>query len=145
MDPMSEPARRYVPTADAERSPWFAYQYLVLRAVPRVEREEFVNVGVVLYSQDAGFLDAAVHVDASRLRALCADIDLDALGDGLETVRAVCRGEAVAGLDAAARPWRMFGWLEAPRSTVIQPSRPHGGLTRDPAAELTTLLDRLVR
>lgn len=145
MDPMSEPTRRYVPSSDAERSPWFAYQYLVLRAVPRVEREEFVNVGVVLYSQDAGYLDAAVHVDPARLRALCADVDLDALGGGLETVRAVCRGEAAAGLPADARAWRRFGWLEAPRSTVIQPSRPHGGLTRDPAAELEHLVDRLVR
>ncbi|AKT52839.1 hypothetical protein ADJ73_12860 [Arsenicicoccus sp. oral taxon 190] len=124
---------------------WFGYQYLVLRCVPRVQREEFVNVGVVLYSQDAGFLDAVVHVDEARLRALCADLDLDALRSSLATVQAVCRGEAAAGLPEDARPWRRFGWLEAPRSTVLQPSRPHGGVTRDPAAELTGLVDRLVR
>lgn len=145
MDPMTEHRPRTNITPRGVRPEWLGYQWLVLRCVPRVDREEFVNVGVVLHCQDLGYLDAATHVDETRVRALSPDLDLDVLRSALATVQAVCRGEAVAGLAEGARPWRRFGWLEAPRSTVIQTSRPHGGVTRDPAAELTRLLDRLVR
>jgi hypothetical protein len=120
------------------------YQYVVLRCVPRVQREEFVNVGVVLYSQSADFLEAAWRVDEARLRALAPDLDLTAVADALDTVCRVCRGETGGGLPTLGGLGKRFGWLSAPRSTVVQPGPVHGGLTSDPAAELEALLERLV-
>jgi hypothetical protein len=120
------------------------YQYVVLRCVPRVEREEFVNVGVVLYSQGADFLDAAYRVDEARLAALAPGIDAQEVRDALETVCRVCRGVTGGGLPTLGGLGKRFGWLSAPRSTVVQPGPVHGGLTTDPAAELASLLDRLV-
>ena len=120
------------------------YQYVVLRAVPRVDREEFVNVGVVLYCEESRFLDAAWQVDELRLTALDPGVDRAAVCRGLEFVAGVCRGDEalgeVAGKDLGVR----FGFLKAPRSTVVQPGPVHGGLTTEPAAELASLLDRLV-
>ncbi len=120
------------------------YQYVVLRCVPRVEREEFVNVGVVLYSQGADFLDAAYRVDEARLAALAPGIDAQEVRDALETVCRVCRGVTGGGLPTLGGLGKRFGWLSAPRSTVVQPGPVHGGLTTDPAAELASLLGRLV-
>ena len=121
------------------------YQYVVLRCVPRVDRGECVNVGVVLFSQSAGFLGAACHVDEDRLRALSPDLDLEAVSASLAVVDDVCAGTDGGGRPRLATPGKRFGWLSAPRSTVIQPSGVHGGTTADPAAELEALLDRLVR
>ena len=120
------------------------YQYVVLRYVPRVEREEFVNVGVVLYCQAADFLEAQYRLDVDRLRALAPDVDPDAVGDVLETVARVCRGDSGGGLPHLGGHGKRFGWICAPRSTVLQPGPVHGGLTTDPAAELHRLLDCLV-
>jgi hypothetical protein len=120
------------------------YQYVVLRCVPRVQREEFVNVGVVLYSQSADFLEASWRVDEARLQALAPDLDLAAVADALDTVCRVCRGETGGGLPTLGGLGKRFGWLSAPRSTVVQPGPVHGGLTRDPSAELESLLERLV-
>ena len=121
------------------------YQYAALRLVPRVDREEFINVGVVLYAQDEGFLDAAWEVDADRTSALCPTCDLDGVRSTLEQVRAVCRGDAVRGLPTFERAGQRFGWIIAPRSTVVQPGPVHGGLCADPRTELDRLLVRLVR
>lgn len=120
------------------------YQYVVLRCVPRVQREEFVNVGVVLYSQAADFLDASWRVDEERLRALAPGLDLGAVGAALDTICRVCRGETGGGLPTLGGLGKRFGWLSAPRSTVVQPGPVHGGLTADPAAELDRLVERLV-
>ena len=121
------------------------YQYVVLRCVPRVEREEFVNVGVVLYCQAADFLHARWEVSTDRLTALAPGLDVDAVCDGLEFVDAVCRADDAAGSVASKDPGTRFGFLRAPRSTVIQPGPVHGGLTDDPVAELDRLLESLVR
>ena len=120
------------------------YQYVVLRCVPRVEREEFVNVGVVLYSQAADFLAARYEVDEARLQALAPDLDTAEVADALETVCQVCRGVSGGGLPDLGGLGRRFGWLSAPRSTVVQPGPVHGGLAADPAAELERLVARLV-
>lgn len=120
------------------------FQYVVLRCVPRVDREEFVNVGVVLYCQQADFLEARCHVDTERLTALAAELDLDAVRSALEAVEAVCRGEDSSGAAGRAPLGTRFGFVSAPRSTVVQPGPIHGGLTADPARELEHLLDRLV-
>jgi hypothetical protein len=120
------------------------YQYVVLRCVPRVEREEFLNVGVVLYSQAADFLEAAYRVDEARLRAFAPEVDVEDVDQALETICQVCRGVTGGGLPTLGGLGRRFGWLSAPRSTVVQPGPVHGGLTEDPAAELAELLRRLV-
>ena len=120
------------------------YQYVVLRCVPRADREEFLNVGVVLYSQAADFLDAAYRVDEDRLRAFAPDLDATTVQDALETVCRVCRGDTGGGLPDLGGLGRRFGWLSAPRSTVVQPGPVHGGLTTDPGSELAALLGRLV-
>jgi hypothetical protein len=121
------------------------YQYVVLRCVPRVEREEFVNVGVVLYCQQADCLAVRWYVDELRLRALDPAVDVPAVCAGLRFVEAVCGGDASAGSVADADPGTRFGFLKAPRSTVVQPGPVHGGLTEDCTVELERLLDRLVR
>ncbi|GHJ61036.1 hypothetical protein NOK12_35540 [Nocardioides sp. OK12] len=122
-----------------------AYQYVTLRCVPRVDREEFLNVGVVVYAQAHDYLDAAWHVDRERLAALDPGLDLDRVCEALETVRGVCAGDAAAGAAAGHPLSQRFGFLKAPRSTVLQPGPVHGGLTRDPARQLEHLLERLVR
>ncbi|RNL79137.1 DUF3037 domain-containing protein [Nocardioides marmorisolisilvae] len=121
------------------------YQYVVLRCVPRIDREEFVNVGVVLYCQAGDFLDARWHVDRDRIQALDSAVDLDALCERLTFIDGVCRGDASLGDVASGDLGTRFGFLKAPRSTVVQPGPVHGGITADPAAELERLLGQLVR
>lgn len=121
------------------------YSYAIVRVVPRVERGEFVNVGVILFAREAGYLAACVELDAARLRALAPAADVAAIARHLEAFSAICAGRAeggpVAGLPAAER----FHWLTAPRSTMIQTSPVHGGTTSDPAATLEELLAAFVR
>ena len=120
------------------------YQYVVLRCVPRVDRDEFINVGVVLYSQATDFLGAAFAVDPDRLGVFAPDADLSSVTAALQTIGAICRGEQAPGRPCLEGLGQRFGWLAAPRSTVVQPGAVHGGLTSDPPAELERLLSRLV-
>jgi hypothetical protein len=121
------------------------FQYVVLRCVPRVDREEFLNVGVVLYCQDADFLGCAGEISEPRLAALAPGFDVDSVRSALRAVEAVCRGDGSSGAAGRAPLGTRFGFLSAPRSTVVQPGPIHGGLAEDPSAELARLLDRLVR
>jgi len=121
-----------------------SYQYVVLRCVPRPEREEFVNVGVVLYCQADDFLAAAWHVDADRLRSVDARIDVDQVGEALLFVEGVCAGDARGGSAGEQPLGTRFGFLKAPRSTVLQPGPVHGGVTTDPARQLERLVSSLV-
>ncbi|WP_245596562.1 DUF3037 domain-containing protein [Nocardioides alkalitolerans] len=120
------------------------YQYVVLRCVPRVDREEFLNVGVVLYCEETRFLGADWHVDEPRLAAAFPDLDLATLCAALDFVAGVCAGDERGGSAASHPTGTRFGFLKAPRSTVVQPGPVHGGMTDDPAAELARLRDRLV-
>lgn len=120
------------------------YQYVVLRCVPRIDREEFLNVGVVLYCQGAEFLGARWRCDPARLRAVALELDLDQVCAALEFVEGVCLGDRRGGAAAGQPLGQRFGFLKAPKSTVVQPGPVHGGLTDDPAAELDHLLGRLV-
>jgi Protein of unknown function (DUF3037) len=120
------------------------YQYVVLRCVPRADREEFVNVGVVLYCEEAGFLEMACLVDDARLLALDPRLDLDQVRAGLEFVADVCAGHDRAGEAGNGSAGTRFGFLKAPRSTVLRPGPVHGGVTTDPARQLERLLDQLV-
>ena len=122
-----------------------AFEYAVLRAVPRVDRGECLNVGVVLYCQAAEYLHVLLHLDEARLRALDPSVDVDSVRSALAGVRAVCAGDAVAGPAATGSRRERFGWLTAPRSTVVQAGPVHSGVTLDPDAQLRRLLDRLVK
>lgn len=125
-------------------TPPCGYQYVVLRCVPRVDRDEFVNVGVIVYCQARAFLDSASRVDEARLRALHPDVDVEAVRHALAAIEAVCAGHPSSG-DAAGTPLgARFGWLSAPRSTVVQPGPIHGGLSDDPADALQRLLEQYV-
>jgi hypothetical protein len=125
-------------------APALPYQYVVLRCVPRVDREEFVNVGVVVYCEEAGFLEAAWSVDRERLATLFPRLDIDAVCEGLDYVRGVCAAESSVGTVADKPAGTRFGFLKAPRSTVLQPGPVHGGLTTDPARQLEHLLEQFV-
>lgn len=121
------------------------YDYAIVRVVPRVDRGEQINAGVILSVADTEFLDARIELDESALVALHPGIDLEDVRTNLALIPAICRGGPEAGpigqLPARAR----FRWLVSPRSTIIQPSEVHTGLTADPAACLEHLMDRLVR
>lgn len=121
----------------------FAFQYAVLRAVPRVDRGEFVNIGVIMYCQQIDFLRASVVIDEVRLRALDADVDLGAVRGAAQAVVEGC-GEPVGNARLSTGLATRFGMLTAPRSTVVQPSPIHAGVTRNPERTLADLMAKLV-
>lgn len=121
-----------------------AYEWLVLRVVPRVERGEFVNVGVVVHAVADGYLGVSTALDPARLRALDPAADVDAVARQLAAIEALCAGDASAGPNAARSPRDRFRWLAAPRSTVVQPSATHAGMTDDLDGTLARLLATMV-
>jgi hypothetical protein len=120
------------------------FEYATLRVVPRIERGEFVNAGVIVYCRARDFLGARVFLDEARLRALGSDLDLEAVRAALAVAADTC-AERGTGPAAAVEIGKRFRWLTAPRSTMIQPGPVHTGLTTDPAGDLERLLDLLVR
>jgi hypothetical protein len=120
------------------------FEYAIIRVVPRVEREEFINVGVILYCKKQKFLQALCHLDAARLRALAPSIDIEEVENHLRAFERISRGGADAGpigkLDEASR----FRWLTATRSTVVQTSRVHPGFCNDLPGALQRLYEQLV-
>jgi Protein of unknown function (DUF3037) len=120
------------------------FEYALLRVVPRVERGEFVNAGVVLYCQQARFLDARIHLDPDRLIALDPNLDIEAVREHLDTSRLICAGGKEAGAVGLLPPGQRFGWLVAPRSTVVQPSPVHTGIAEDPEEAIERLLKTMV-
>lgn len=118
------------------------YEYAVIRVLPRVERGEQINAGVLLYCQSRDFLRARVELDEARLLTLDRHADVEAVRAALSAWEQTCLGE---GPSARMSLGERFRWLTAPRSTVIQTSPAHTGLTDDPATELDRLLDLLVR
>jgi hypothetical protein len=122
-----------------------SFDYAVLRVVPRVEREEFVNAGVVLFCLQRDFLGAQVELDVARVRALWPGADLPLLEAHLAAVPLICAGAPGSGPIGRLSARERFHWLVAPRSTVLQVSPVHSGLCDDPAAALERLMDRMVR
>jgi len=118
------------------------YSYVVLRVVPRVERDEFLNAGVVLFCREQRYLDARVGLDEARLRALDAHCDVPMVRAQLSLVAEVIRGRDAFG---EMRPVERFRWLAADRSTVIQTSPVHTGLCENAQATLDRLYEQLVR
>jgi hypothetical protein len=123
----------------------YTYDYAIVRVVPRVERGEMINVGVILSCPDASFLEARIELDPERLRALDGSIDIDAVRDTLSTIPVICAGGAAAGPVGELPQRNRFHWLVSPRSTVVQTSAVHTGRTSDPAATLDHLLNTMVR
>jgi hypothetical protein len=118
------------------------YEYAVIQAVPRIERGELINVGVVLYSQRLDFLAARTHLHEARLRALDPTADYAAISEALGSWERTCVGEGAA---ADMKQGERFRWLVAPRSTILRAGPVHMGLAEDPSAELDRLLELLVR
>lgn len=121
-----------------------SFEYAVIRLVPRVEREEFLNVGVILFCLESRFLKALVRLDEKRLSALALDADAVALRHHLRAFEKVAEGAEDGGPIAKLTQRERFRWLVAPRSTVIQVSPVHAGLCDDPEETLQQLFQRLV-
>jgi hypothetical protein len=121
-----------------------SFDYAVLRVVPRVERGEFVNAGVVLFCRTRRFLAARVALDAQRLAALAPSLDISEAERHLALIPLVCAGGPEAGPIGALEQAERFHWLVAPRSAMIQTSPVHSGLCEDPELALEQLLERLV-
>ena len=120
------------------------FEYAIVRVVPRVERGEALNAGIVLMSRAHRYLGARVDLDEAALVALAPDCDPDAVRAHLSAIEGVARGDVGAGPIAALSLPERFHWLVAPSSTIIQPSGVHTGLTADPAATLEHLFRTLV-
>ena len=129
------------PPPEAERAP---FAYAIVRVVPRVERGERLNAGIVLLCRPRRFLGAVMRLDEARLRSLDPTCDIDEVRAHLDLVRRIAAGDPSAGPIAALTKAERFHWLVAPSSTVIQPSAVHAGLTADPAATLEHLARTLV-
>jgi hypothetical protein len=121
------------------------FEYALLRVVPRVERGELMNAGVVVYCRARSYVAALTDLDEDRLNALDSSANAEGVRAALRAVEAVCAGGRAAGQAAGDEAGRRFRWIVAPRSTVVQPGPVHTGLTADPEAEAMRLLDLLVR
>jgi hypothetical protein len=117
------------------------FEYALVRVMPRVERGEAINVGVIVYSQAYRYLCARIELDERRLLAIDPAVDLDAVRTALQAFEKACTEGPLAAKPLGER----FRWLTAPRSTIVQPGPVHSGLTADPAAELAHLFGTLVR
>jgi hypothetical protein len=122
-----------------------SFDYAVVRVVPRVEREEFINAGVLLYCLSKGFLAAQVELDERRLLALAPDVDVSVVRTHLASLPRICAGGPEAGPIGQLPQKERWHWLVAPRSTILQTSAVHSGLCEDPEVALEGLMDRMVR
>ena len=122
----------------------FRYDYAVVRVVPKVDREEFINAGVIVSCPELSYLEARIKLDESRLLALDPNIDLVLVRKHLESIPKICRGGEDAGSIGQLPQRQRFHWLVAPRSTIIQTSPVHTGRCGDPAAALERLVTTMV-
>jgi hypothetical protein len=118
-----------------------SFDYAAIRVVPRVERQEFINAGVVVFCLEKRYLAARIHLDEQRLRALWPAIDVELVREHLEAIPRVCAGDPAAGPIAMLSQRERFHWLISPRSTIIQPSPVHTGLCES----TDELLERLAK
>ena len=123
----------------------FPFDYAIVRVVPRVDRGESLNAGVILFSSTAAFLDARIGLDRDRLKALAPAIDLALVESYLDSIPTICAGGGDAGSIGSLSQRARFHWLVAPRSTIIQTSPVHSGVHHALSAALDGLFDKLVR
>lgn len=121
------------------------YDYAIIRVVPRVEREEFINVGVIVSCPARKFLEARIELDEQRLKVFAPALDVESIRPHLAAIPAICAGGAQAGPIGQLTQRERFYWLIAPRSTIIQTSPAHTGYCRNPGDVLERLLDTMVR
>ena len=121
------------------------YEYAVIRVMPKVEREEFFNVGVILFSKRKRFLDVKYHIDTKKLDAFQSEVDAHFLNNYLHSWELICKGAPSGGAIGQLERSDRFRWLVACRSTIIQSSDTHSGLCTDPQAELECLFETLVK
>jgi hypothetical protein len=121
-----------------------SFDYAVIRIVPRVERAEFINAGVIVFARTLKYLDAHAHLDLERLRSLFPDADIPEIERYLSLIPKICVGGNAAGPIGELPQHERWHWLVAPRSTVIQTSETHSGICTDPAKELEHLMKTLV-
>lgn len=131
--------------ASTQEEPRGWYSYAVIRAVPRVERGEFINVGVLLFARTLRFLEARYELETARLQSLTQQPDIETLTRHLEVFRRIAAGDPDAGPMARMSQSERFHWLTSPSSTMIQTSEVHTGRCDDPAQALEDLMQRLVR
>jgi hypothetical protein len=120
------------------------FEYAIIRIVPRVEREEFLNIGIILYCKDLKFLDTKYTINKERLHALCAEVDCNEVEEHLRSFEKISRGDKDGGPIAALDIPSRFRWLTATRSTIIQTSKVHPGFSEDPTGTLEKLYNQLV-
>ena len=120
------------------------FEYAIIRLVPKVEREEFFNVGVLLFSKRKKFLDIKYHINVDKLKAFTTEIELETLKNYLNAWKLICDGKSTAGKIGAFEISDRFRWLAACRSTIIQSSKTHSGLCTDPKIELQDIFEKYV-
>jgi hypothetical protein len=120
------------------------FEYAVIRVVPHVEREEFINVGVVLYCGPQKFLKTKIHIDEARLKVLCSKVDIPEIQKYIDSFQEICRGGEDGGPIGKLPIAERFRWLTAARSTVLQTSKVHPGLCNDPEEMIERLYKQLV-
>jgi hypothetical protein len=120
------------------------YEYAVIRVVPRVEREEFVNVGIILFSKKARFIRAKYYLNVEKLQLFSDELDIGQLEQNLQSFTKICDGSKEGGPIAEQELPERFRWLTAVRSSAIQTSRPHPGLTTDLEKTVERLFEELV-
>lgn len=120
------------------------FEYAIIRLVPKVEREEFFNVGVILFSKRKKFLDIKYHINPNKLKAIAPELELEELNNYLNAWKMICDGKSSAGKIGAFEISDRFRWLAACRSTIIQSSKTHSGLCDSPEKELQAIFDEYV-
>jgi hypothetical protein len=123
----------------------YTYDYAIIRIVPKVEREEFINVGVIVSCPALAFLESRIELNEERLAALDSTIDIESVRTHLATIPSICKGGEAAGTIGGLSQRERFYWLTSTRSTIIQTSPVHTGLCKDPGEALERLLSRMVR
>ena len=121
------------------------FEYAIIRVVPRVEREEFINVGVILYCGPLKFLETKIKLNKDRIRALCKEAECEELEAYIHSFERISAGGADSGPIGKLIPAERFRWLTATRSTIVQTSKVHPGLTNNPQEMLDRLFDQLVK
>ena len=120
------------------------FEYAVIRVVPRVDREEFLNVGVILFCKKLNFLQVKFQLDEERIRIFCAKLDIEVVREHLQTIERICGGDKNSGPIGKLSIAERFRWLTATRSTIVQTSKTHPGFCSDPAETLNKLFAQMV-